>query len=48
MPFESAGWVDPSSLPYKGNAFLNNSACTLNRIWLLHNNMKLSFDEHIL
>ena len=37
IPFESAGWV--------GNAFLNNSACTLNRIWLLHNNIKLSFDE---
>ena len=22
----SAGWVNPSSLPYKGNAVLNNSA----------------------
>ena len=37
--FRSAGWVNPSSLPYKGNAFLNNSACTLNSIWLLHNCM---------
>ena len=38
--------MNPSSLPYRGNAFLNNSAWTLNNTWLLHNYMKQSFYEH--
>ena len=41
--FGNAGWVDLSSLSYKMNAFLNNSACTLNSIWLLYNCMEVIF-----